>query len=269
MAAQAMPHSSFAVITGASSGIGYELARQFAMNGFEILITSKEPQRIMEAEQKLKDEGFRVESFAADLTQPGGVEALYDKIQSSGKPLDAIAINAGVGVYGEFKDTPWQEELNLLNLNVVSAVHLAKLAVRNMAARGEGRILFTSSIAGTMPGPLTAVYNASKAFLFSFSEALREELADTNVNVTALLPGATDTSFFERAGMEESKLNQMNKQSPREVAEVGFKALMADKDHVVSGLSNKAQVALGEILPESVKAKRHHNMAKPDPETQH
>lgn len=259
----------FAVITGASSGIGYELAKQFAKNGFDILITSKNPDHIQKAKKNLHDFGVEIETFAADLATHEGIDDLYTKIKSMNRPLDAIAINAGVGVYGEFKDTDLEDEHNLINLNVMCPVHLSKLVLQDMVAQGEGKILFTASIAGTSPGPLMSVYHASKAFLLSFSYALREELKDTGVTVTALLPGATETRFFERADMEHSKIGQAKKQPASEVAEAGFKALMDNKDHVVTGLSNKIETVIGEIMPETLKAKRAYAETKPDPKAQH
>lgn len=255
----------FAVITGASTGIGYELAKQFAMNGFDILITSKEPSHIEQARKDLSEFGGQVESFAADLASCKGIDDFYAKIKSMDRAVDAIAINAGVGVYGEFKDTDLDDEHNLINLNVMCPVHLSKLVVQDMLDQGRGKILFTASVAATMPGPLMAVYNASKAFILSFSYALREELKDTGITVTALMPGATETRFFERAHMEHSKIGQMNKQPASEVAEEGFRALMKEKSHVVAGTSNKIQTVIGEILPETYKAKKEHDQAKPDP----
>lgn len=258
-----------ALITGASTGIGYELARQFAQNGFDILITSQDPERLAEAKKLLEVYETGVESVAADLTKPAGVETLFEKFKSLNRPLDAAALNAGIGVYGAFKDTELDEEINLIELNVVSVVRLAKRVVREMVSQGEGRILFTASVAATMPGPLMAIYHASKAFVLSFAEGLREELKETGVTVTALMPGATETEFFRRAEMEHTKVGTMKKQTAAEVAEVGFKALMKDKDHVVSGFSNKIQTAIGEILPEVVKAKQMHAQTKPDPKAAH
>jgi uncharacterized protein len=183
----------FAVITGASSGIGYELAAQFAQHGFDILIVSA-GEGISDAAERLKGFGGQVESVQADLADYNGVEALYQRIQASGRAVDAIALNAGVGVSGDFaRDTDLRDELNLIELNVVSPVHLAKQILRDMVQRGQGRVLFTSSVAATMPAPFQAVYGASKAFLKSFAEALRNELKDTGVTITTLIPGATET----------------------------------------------------------------------------
>jgi uncharacterized protein len=253
-----------AVVTGASSGIGLELAKQFAQNGYDLLITA-EDQGITSAAATLKSLGAQVETQQLDLAKYEGVEALYKAITSTGHPVDAIAINAGVGVGGRFADqTDLQAELNLINLNVVSSVHLAKRIVHDMLQRGEGRVLFTSSIAATAAGPFEAVYAASKAFLFSFSEALRNELKDTGVTVTALMPGPTETNFFHRAGMDDTKVGTSSKADPADVAREGFEALMAGKDHVIAGtFMTKLQGAMSDLVPETLKAEQHGRMAEP------
>ncbi|MFM7425844.1 MAG: SDR family NAD(P)-dependent oxidoreductase, partial [Elainella sp.] len=186
-----------AVVTGASSGIGYELAKQFAQNGFDLLITAT-GESIQQAAQALEQLGARVETVEADLATYDGVEKLYSAIQSLGCPVNAIAINAGVGVGGAFIETDLQAELNLIQLNITSTVHLAKRVITDMVNRGAGKVLFTSSIASQGPQPFQSVYAASKAFVQSFSEAIRNELKDTGVTVTALMPGATETNFFHR-----------------------------------------------------------------------
>ncbi|MBV9508457.1 MAG: SDR family NAD(P)-dependent oxidoreductase [Acidobacteriia bacterium] len=254
----------FAVVTGASSGIGYELARQFAQNGFDLLITS-EHDRISEAEQSLSRHSTSVKSFRANLATYDGVEALYRRIEEEGRVLDAIAINAGVGVSGDFsRDTDLEAELNLIQLNVVCPVHLTKRIVKNMLRNGRGKILFTSSIAGTMPAPFLAVYGASKAFLTSFAQAIRNELKDTPLTITTLMPGATETEFFERAGMEDTKLGTNEKDDPAQVAKEGFEALMDGKDHIVAGsFKNKLQAAGGHMLPDTVAAEMHRKQSEP------
>lgn len=253
-----------AVVTGASSGIGYELAKQFAQNGFDLLVTAT-GSSINETAKACRGLGAKVETVQADLATYDGVETLYNTIKATGRPVDAIAINAGVGVGGEFaRETDLKDELNLINLNVVSSVHLAKRVVKDMVARGSGRILFTSSIAALMPGSFEAVYSASKAFLHSFSEALRNELKDTGVTVTALMPGPTETNFFHRAGMDDTKVSASKKDDPAEVAKQGFDALMAGKDHLIAGsLKTKLQGAVSKILPDTVNAEQHRNLAEP------
>lgn len=252
-----------AVVTGASSGIGYELAKQFAQNGFDLLITST-GESINEAAQAFENLGSSVETVQADLATYEGVETLYDKIKATGRPVDAIAINAGVGVGGEFTNTDLQEELNLIELNVASTVHLAKRVVKDMVSYGNGKILFTSSIVSQMPSPFQAVYAASKAFVHSFSEALRNELKDTGVTVTALMPGATETNFFHRAGLDDTKVGADKKDDPAEVAKQGFEALMAGKDSTLaSSLKTKVQGAIASILPDTVTAEMNRKLNEP------
>ncbi len=253
-----------AVVTGASNGIGYELAKQFAQNGFDLLVTATGPS-IDEAARTFEGLGAKVETVQADLATYNGVETLYDKIKATNQPVEAIAINAGVGVGGDFaRETDLKDELNLINLNVVSSVHLAKRVVKDMVELGKGRILFTSSIAALMPGPFEAVYAASKAFLHSFSEALRNELKDTGVTVTALMPGPTDTNFFHRAEMDDTRVGAGKKDDPTEVAKQGFEALMAGKDAVIAGsLSTKLQGAATKVMPDTIKAEAHRQLSEP------
>lgn len=253
-----------AVVTGASNGIGYELAKQFAQNGFDLLITST-GSSINETAQACEALGAKVETVQADLATFDGVETLYSQIKATGRPVDAIAINAGVGVGGEFaRETDLQDELNLLNLNVVSSVHLAKRVVKDMVERGKGRILFTSSIAALLPGPFEAVYAASKAFLRSFSEGLRNELKDTGVTVTALMPGPTETDFFHRAEMDDTNVASSKKDDPTEVAKQGFEALMAGKSEIIAGsIMTKIQGAVSKVLPEPLRAELHSKLTEP------
>ncbi|WP_341530956.1 SDR family NAD(P)-dependent oxidoreductase [Nostoc sp. UHCC 0302] len=253
-----------AVVTGASNGIGYELAKQFAQNGFDLLVTAT-GSSINETAQAFEDLDTKVETVQADLTTYDGVETLYNQIKATGRPVEAIAINAGVGVGGDFaRETDLKDELNLINLNVVSSVHLAKRVVKDMVERGKGRILFTSSIAALMPGPFEAVYAASKAFVHSFSEGLRNELKDTGVTVTALMPGPTDTNFFHRAGMDDTKVGESQKDDPAIVAKQGFEALMAGKDDVIAGsLKTKLQGAVSKVLPDTVNSELHRQLTEP------
>jgi uncharacterized protein len=253
-----------AVVTGASSGIGYELAKQFAKNGFDLLVTAT-GDSLDTAARTFEVLGAKVATVKADLATYEGVETLYQQIQAAGKPVEAIAINAGVGVGGAFIETDLQQELNLIELNIASSVHLAKRVVPDMVARHQGRILFTSSIASQMPGPFEAVYAASKSFVQSFSQALRNELKDTGVSVTALMPGATDTNFFDRAGLGDTKVGQQeNKDNPAEVARMGFEALMDGKDSVLAeSLLTKVAGVVGKILPDPVKAEMHRQMSEP------
>jgi short-subunit dehydrogenase len=253
-----------AVVTGASNGIGYELAKQFAQNGFDLLITST-GSSINEAARAFEALGAKVETVQADLATYDGVETLYSQIKATNRPVDAIAINAGVGVGGDFaRETDLKDELNLINLNVVSTVHLAKRVVRDMVEHGKGKILFTSSIAALMPGPFETVYAASKTFVHSFSEGLRNELKDTGVTVTALMPGPTDTNFFHRAGMDDTKVGANKKDDPADVAKQGFEALMAGKDDVIAGsVKTKLMGNVSKILPDTVNAEQHRQLSEP------
>lgn len=257
---------SFAVVTGASSGIGKELARVFAQHGFDLLVTSH-GQRLESAIAELEPLGVEVRSVHADLATYEGVEKLVEEIRVVGRPLDAIALNAGVGVGGDFaRETALQAELNLIQLNVTSTVHLAKGVLPDMVARRSGRMLFTSSIAGTMPTPLEAVYGASKAFVLSFARSLRAELKDSGITVTTLMPGATNTDFFRRAGMEDTKVGSEGKyeNDPLDVAKQGFDALLDGDDHVFSSSwKTKIQGEVGKFVPESVKAEMHRKQAEP------
>jgi uncharacterized protein len=253
-----------AVVTGASSGIGLELARQFAAHDYDLLVAAEDA-GLEQAADRLRQEGAQVQAVQTDLTTFDGVERLARAIGATGRPVDAIAINAGVGVGGDFaRETDLEAELELIQLNCSSTVHLAKRVLPQMVERGEGRVLFTSSIAGQMPAAFTAVYGASKAFVLSFSDAVREELKDTGVSVTALMPGPTETEFFERAGMEDTKLGQAKKDDPADVAREGFEAMMAGKDHVVAGsFKNRMQVAAATVLPDTVTSAAHGKMAEP------
>ena len=253
----------FAVVTGASSGIGFELAKQFAQNGFDVLVTA-EDNGLQSASKDIEALGANVHVVQADLAKHDGIHQLQSAIQASGRPVDAVALNAGVGVSGKFVETDLAAELNMVNLNVVSTLHLAKFFVKEMVNRGSGRILFTSSIAATMPTPYETVYGATKAFVRSLSQGLREELKETGVTVTALMPGATETNFFHRAGADDTKLGQSDKDDAAEVAKEGFEALMAGKDHVVAGaLKNKVQAAAGYALPDPLVAKAHASQSAP------
>jgi uncharacterized protein len=252
-----------AVVTGASAGIGFELARQFAENGFDLLVTAEDP-TIDTAAAQLRSSGTAVSGVQADLRDAAGVDALWDAVQATGRPLAAAALNAGVGKGGPFVDNPIEDELAIIDLNVRSTVLLAKHVLRAMAARGEGRVLFTSSVASTMPGPYQAVYNASKSFVQSFAEAVAEELADAGVTVTSLMPGPTDTEFFERGDLMDTKLGQGPKDDPAQVAAQGFEGLMKGERKVLGGsVMSRSQAVVNSVLPDRLKSKGHAKMAEP------
>jgi uncharacterized protein len=252
-----------ALVTGASSGIGLELARQFAEHGFDLVVTAEDAELTTAAEQ-LRTGGTTVQTVQADLRTAEGVQAVYDAVTATGRPLAAAALNAGVGRGGPFVENPLEDELAIIDLNVRSTVVLAKSVLRDMAARGEGRVLFTSSVASTMPGPYQAVYNASKSFVQSFAEALATELRDTGVTVTSLMPGPTDTEFFERGDLMDTRIGQGPKDDPAQVAKQGFEAMMAGETKVLGGsLLSKAQAVVNSVLPDRLKSAGHAKMAEP------
>lgn len=252
-----------ALVTGASSGIGFELAKQFAEHDFDLVINAEDA-GIHSAAEQLRATGAQIQAVQADLRAYDGVEQLYATIAATGRPVSAAALNAGVGQGGAFVDIDLADELEIIQLNVTSTVHLAKRLLRDMVARDDGRVLITSSIASTMPGSFQAVYNASKSFLQSFAEALQNELKDTNVVVTSLMPGPTDTNFFRRAAMQDTNVGQGSKDDPAEVAKQGFSALMKGEEKVLaSSVKTKAQGIVNKVLPDKLKAAAHRKMAEP------
>ncbi len=255
----------FAVVTGASSGIGFELAKVFAENGYDVLIGAEDA-GITQAASQLKSLGTTITPVQADLATFDGCQQFWQQVESTGRKLDAIAINAGVGVGGLFAETELQKEINIVRLNCESTVHIAKRAVQQMVKQGEGRILITSSIAAEMVAPKEAVYAASKAFDLSFAKSLRFELKDSGITVTALQPGPTDTNFFNRADLGDTKVGTEGKKDsePYEVAKQGFKALMAGNEHVYSAsLGTKLQGMMAGVAPEALVAKMHEKMTAP------
>lgn len=259
----AISHRPFAVVTGASSGIGFELAKQCILHDFDVLICAEDA-GIHAAADHLRASGVVVDDVRCDLATYEGCEKLVQAVNQSGRPLDALLLNAGVGVCGAFLETPLEDELRMIELNVSSVVHLAKRLVPRMVNRRQGRVLITGSVASTSPAPYLAVYGATKAFDLMFAEALRYELEDTGVTVTALLPGATDTEFFERAAMENTKVAQGAKDDPADVARKGFAAMMAGKDKVIAAsLKTKLEGIAGELLPETLKARLQAGQIRP------
>ena len=235
-----------AVVTGASSGIGYELARQFASHGHDLTICAEDV-GLAEAAHALEAMGAGVQVVQADLATHDGVHTLRDTIEGAGRPVAAIAFNAGVDTSGRFADdgpdgTELEDELNLIQLNVVSTVHLAEHVLPAMVREGSGRVVFTSSVAGIMPTPFQAVYGASKAFVQEFSQSLREELKDTGVTVTALMPGTTDTDFFDRAGMGDTEEGTEGKKanSAEDVARMGCEARVLPDSVMAAQVAKKS-----------------------------
>jgi short-subunit dehydrogenase len=243
-----------ALVTGASSGIGFELARQFADHGYNLVVAA-EDDGIQTAAESLSRTGIHVEPVQVDLRTAEGVERLYKAAAATGRPVDAAALNAGVGRGESFLDSPLDDDLSIVDLNVRSTVHLAKLLLADMVGRNGGKVLFTSSIASTMPGPYQAVYHASKSFIQSFAEALHDELRHTDVTVTSLMPGPTDTNFFARARLVNTRLGRGPRDDPAEVAKQGFEALMRGERKVLAeSLTTKIMGVSNRFLPDSVKA---------------
>ncbi|MGH8174978.1 MAG: SDR family NAD(P)-dependent oxidoreductase [Steroidobacter sp.] len=228
-------------------------------------MVSEDARKLNEAAHALSavDEAARVEVVPADLSKPDGVEKVYESVRALDRPIDVLAANAGVGVYGEFaEETELDDEIALINLNVTSQVHLIKRISRDMIERGEGDILITSSVAGVLPGPRMAVYAASKAFLRSFGQAIRNEMKDKGVNVTVLMPGPTDTEFFERADMTDTIVGQGPKQNPSAVAKEAIDALEQRSDHVVTGVKNTVQAGAAKVMTDEARAKVHGKQTK-------
>lgn len=257
---------NFAVVTGASTGIGLELARCCAKDGYDLLIAADEAQ-IHQAAQELQGLGARVEAVEVDLATQEGVDKLYQAI--AGRPVDALLANAGRGLGKGFLDQNWDEVYHLINTNVTGTLYLIHKVGNDMRKRGQGKILITGSVAGFMPGSFQAAYNASKAFLDSFSEALRNELKDTAITVTCLMPGATETEFFERADLMDTKIGQQKKDDAAEVARMGYEAMKTGDDAVITGWKNKMQVAMAKVLPATVVAERHRQQTEPGSGSKH
>lgn len=250
----------FAIVTGASTGIGLELARRCAKEGYDLLIAADEP-AIEQAATSLRGAGAAVEAVQADLATTEGVEKLYAAVR--GRAVDALLANAGRGLGHAFLDQEFAKVRRVIDTNITGTVYLIHKIGNDMRRRNSGKILITGSIAGFMPGSFQAVYNGTKAFLNSFSFALREELKGTNVTVTCLMPGATETEFFRRAGMMDTKVGTDEKDDAAEVANNGFDAMIKGEGEIVSGLKNKVQTTVANLTPAGVLAGQHRKMAEP------
>ena len=249
-----------AVVTGASTGIGLELARECARNGFDLLIAADEP-AIQGAAEDLRSQGVGVEAVEADLATTDGVDKLLRTLNA--RPVAALLANAGRGLGHAFIDQKWDEIRRVIDTNVTGTAYLLHQVLPGMKARGSGRVLITGSIAGFMPGTYQAVYNGSKAFLDSVSFAIRHELKGSGVTVTCLMPGATETDFFERADMMDTSVGQADKDGAAMVAKQGFQAMMAGEGDVVTGWQSKLQAAIAHVTPAGVLAELHRKMAAP------
>src|SRR6478752_4534442 len=246
----------FAIITGASTGIGFELAKRCANEGYDLLIAADEPE-IEKAAASLRTDDGKVEALEADLATTEGVDMLY--AAARGRQVDALLANAGRGLGHAFLDQDFGKARRVVDTNITGTIYLIHKIGNDMRRRNSGRILITGSIAGFIPGSFQAVYNGTKAFLNSFSFALREELKNTDITVTCLMPGATDTKFFERADMMDTAVGTTDKDDPADVAKTGFDAMMRGDGDVVSGYKNKVQSAVANVIPAGMLAKQHRN----------
>jgi short-subunit dehydrogenase len=255
-----MGNGKLAIVTGASTGIGFELAHIAAREGYDLLVVADEP-LIDAAAGDIQQYGTQVTSIEADLSTIEGNDRLL--AAANGRPIDLLLANAGRGLGRAFLDQDVNDWRLVIDTNVTGTTYLLYKVGQQMRERNAGKILITGSIAGLMPGSYQAVYNATKAYLDSFSYALREELRDTEVTVTVLMPGATETEFFERADMMDTKVGTSEKADPAKVAKDGWDAMMSGAGHVVSGWDNKLRAAISHIAPDSMLAKMHTGMAEP------
>lgn len=249
-----------AIVTGASAGIGYELARICAEKGFDLVIAADQP-KIQDFARDLRALGAAVEAVEADLATLEGVDLLY--AATSGRPVEALLANAGHGLGRAFLDQDFTQVRHVVDTNITGTIYLIQKVGRDMRARGHGRILITGSIAGFTPGTYQAVYNATKAFIDSFSFALRHEVKEQGITVTCLMPGATETEFFERADLMDTKIGQSKKDDPADVARTGFEAIMGGDGDVVSGWHNKLRTAIASVTPAGMLAEQHRKQAEP------
>jgi short-subunit dehydrogenase len=254
--------TGLAVVTGASSGIGLELAKIAAAKGYDLIIAADEIE-IENAAMELRAMGANVDALVTDLSTIEGVDRLAESIEADGRSVDLLLANAGRGLGKGFLDQDFAEARRVIDTNIVGTVYLIQQIGNHMRARGAGKILITGSIAGFIPGSYQAIYNGSKAFLNSFSFALRTELHDTGVTVTCLMPGPTDTRFFERADMLDTDVGQADKDDAADVAKVGFEAMMDGDGDVVAGWKNKVQTTMANVTPSSMLASQHAKMAAP------
>lgn len=254
-----MSSRKLAIVTGASSGIGLEIAKLAAQDGYDLIVAADTP--FVEAGPALKDLGANVEQIEADLATQQGVDQLLQKIGD--RRVDVLVANAGHGLGHAFLDQSPDEWQHVINTNITGTLVLIQPIVKRMVQRGEGKVLITGSIAGHLAGTFQAVYNGSKAFIDSFSAALDEELRDTGVTVTCLKPGATETNFFHRAEMDDTKVGQAKKDDPADVAKAGWDAMKSGDPSVIYGMKNKMQVAASGVLTDAETAKLHRAQAEP------
>jgi uncharacterized protein len=257
-------NNRYALITGATAGIGYELAKLFAQDGYNLIIVARTEEDLQQrADEFSKQYSINVVSIAKDLFNPEAAFELYDEVKAKGLLVDVLVNDAGQGQYGLFVESDIRRQLDIIQLNVSSLTVLTHLFLKDMVARNEGKVLQLGSIASELPGPWQAVYHATKAYVLSLTEALIRELKDTNITLTTLQPGATDTDFFNKAEMQESKILDTKLSDPVKVAKDGYEALMKGDDKIVSGFKNKAMVASSNIMPDTAVAAQMDKMQQP------
>jgi short-subunit dehydrogenase len=249
-----------AVVTGASTGIGYELARCCAENDFDLLIAADENE-IEKAAEHFRDLGANVQAVKTDLATIEGVETLY--ASTKGRQIDALLANAGIGLGQGFLDQNFNDIIRVIDTNITGTLYLIHKIARDMRSKQSGRILITGSVAGFTPGAFQAVYHGTKAFIDSFSHALRNELKDSGVTVTCLMPGATETEFFDRAGIADTQVGRAKKDNPADVAEAGFQAMMDGEGDIVYGWQNKLETSMANVTPAETLAERTRKQYEP------
>jgi uncharacterized protein len=248
-----------AIVTGASTGIGFELAKLCAQNGFDLMLAADEP--LTDAAEACRALGAQVETVEVDLATVPGVDTLVARVGA--RPVEALLANAGHGLGQAFLDQDFEEVQHVIDTNVTGTIYLIHRIGRDMRARHRGRILITGSVAGYLPGSFHAVFNGTKAFIDSFSYALRNELKDSGVSVTLLMPGPTETHFFQRAGLMDTKVGQDEKDDPADVARDGFDAMMKGSSDVVSGWQNKIETTIASVTPNELLAAQHRKQTEP------
>jgi short-subunit dehydrogenase len=259
-------NEKYALITGGSVGIGYELAKCFAKGGYNLILVSRTKTNLNHAAFKIKKNfNVKVITIVKDLFNIKNAIQLHSQLKAKGIEPDVLVNNAGQGQYGEFSKTDINRELEIIQLNIASVVVLTKLYLKDMLKRGKGKILNVSSVASKLPGPLQSVYHATKAFVQSFTTALREEVKEKGITITSLLPGATDTDFFKKADMLNSKIvKEGDLADPADVAKDGYDALMKGEDKIISGFMNKVEVGMSNLMPESAVAAKVHKQQAPE-----
>lgn len=261
-----MATSQTVLITGGTSGIGRELANCFAQDKYNLILVARDEHTLAQTAQEIQQQyGVQVTTVAKDLFRREAPFEVYDEVKAKGLQVDVLVNDAGQGQYGTFDTTDAQRELDIIQLNCGAYVVFTKLYLQEMLARNEGKILLVGSVAGQLPGPLQAVYHATKAFVNSFATSIQEENKDSKVTITNLLPGLTDTDFFEKADMTRAKnvAEKSGMMAPADVAKEGYQALKDGKNRVIAGFMNKAQVTTSNVIPDELVAAKVHNESRP------